>query len=460
MRRPLVLVLVPIVLTLGGCLAVRAPDLSAPSPGPVQTPVVEGEPIDWPARWGDETGAGKGALIDIEDGFDWRPLRYGPNHEGRPKPRDLERVRRLAVGRIGPAGYRFQMEGPGGYVWVPDAERALASGKPPDRSAHRRTDALERNTLVFVSGRRTRASSEQPHIQIERTWMQTLMPRGDTPRGVVVLIPGLYGTPRFLFRGIAECMAEDGWAVLRLLSPPSRFMERHEIPLLPSSAEASARAAADWFDNRFAETAYAVEAGLRDLEDRYPAAAGGPLALVGISGGALATPAVAARLTEVGDGPPDAAVMVAGAEHALEMTARSAYTSWIDAVRFRWPDQREGEVLPPDEFVDAFREPYMKATELDPGRVAWALEDSEVLLVHGRRDTAVPAYLGDRLWLRLGRPERWEAPAGHLELVFRLWMSKDRLVHWLDRTLPRAHDEPAESAGAETRDAPADGEPA
>jgi fermentation-respiration switch protein FrsA (DUF1100 family) len=58
-----------------------------------------------------------------------------------------------------------------------------------------------------------------------------------------------------------------------------------------------------------------------------------------------------------------------------------------------------------------------------------------MLLIHGTRDLAVPAHLGDLLWERLGRPERWSEEAGHEEIFMRLPQQIERLVGWIENAV-------------------------
>ena len=417
---------------LAGCFAVEAAGTGGDSAAAMDGGPLGHELPRWPKRWGDEALGTKGALIELDGPVPaWVGRRYGPNHHGRPAPRDLEQVARLAAGRTTEAGYRFRLEGPGGLVFGPIDEVI--------QTAERETRELaiddDRPLRVFVSGRPVDVVGSGEHLEIERTWMTEHRADG-APRGVVALVPGLYGAPRALFDAFADRLADDGWLVLRILAPSSRFMETHELQLGGDDLDGSVTTAASWFDERFAEVAYAVEAGLDEIERRDPSLRSKPRVLVGMSGGAISAPAVAARMIETGR-PLQAAVLVAGGVDALGIAGTSSYTGWIDAVRFRWSDWEDGDVLPPSELLDEARGGYAEAASLDPGSLLWAFDGVETLVLQATRDEAVPVASGQALWEGLGKPERWTTWSGHLELFLRLWLSADGLVRWIDRASPR-----------------------
>ncbi|MEM7621876.1 MAG: hypothetical protein AAF235_01575 [Planctomycetota bacterium] len=408
----------------------------------------------WPARWGDYATAGtaeageKGVVVALDAApNDLRFSRLGEHHFPLPDEASERAVRALAKGRVTPAGFDFRLEGSGGYVLkaAPEGERA--------------DEPRAGETGVFVSGRADHVRAGRSRIEIERTWMVRRGPRdaadeggaqkqsdagAGLSRGVAVILPGLYGQPRFLFRSVEDVLVDDGWTVVRLLAPPSRFMQLYEIDLgqdMEGDAGAGHDAgalAARWFDERLAEVAYAAEAGVRWAWERERGLSARPLVLVGMSGGALAAPAAAARFSDALGRVPDAAVLVAGGENLFEIAATSAYTEMIDAARWEWPGKNEGDVLPPERWITRPSARYANESTLDPGALPGVLRRSRVLLVHGRGDKAVPAELGEAFWRRLGRPERWAANAGHLGLFVRLWISVDELANWLDRAAPQA----------------------
>lgn len=470
-------------------------------PSPALAAIVDKPaPIAWPPRWGDDRpGLGKGVVLVVPRRADnQQARRYGEHHQGRPTPTDLTDLQRLAQGRTSPAGYRFRMEGPGGLVWVPEERPNARSHStaalpesaqitlypitqaPPPEAAERigvindddggclafveldpkpvATTSKPRPTtvsLAFISGHVRDDAARYPGdradaIEVERTWMD--LHRPPTPaRGVVIILPGLYGEPRGLFNTLSAALVDDGWAVLRLYSPPSRFMETHLLTLDPADPAASAAAAAAWFDQRFAEVAYAVEAGLAKAEQIDATLKNQPWAVLGMSGGAIAAPAVVTRLRDTGRAAPLAVVLAAGGENALQIAAQSEYAPTVDAVRFQWPGKPESADVPPDDILAPVADRFLQAAQLDPANLASRLTDTRVLVLHATRDRAVSAAAGEALWTRLGKPERWVAESGHLELFLRLWFSNGDLVRWLDQAAATADtdaDRTTDTAGA------------
>ena len=77
---------------------------------------------------------------------------------------------------------------------------------------------------------------------------------------------------------------------------------------------------------------------------------------------------------------------------------------------------------------------YLKNAPLDSYHTAAALKGKPVLLIQGTTDLAVPSPLGDLLWERLGKPERWlQDGQGHEVLFMLLPQEFDKMMDWLDR---------------------------
>lgn len=330
---------------------------------------------------------------------------------------------------------RVTGEGQGAYLFLSD----------PREASRREDDARgERTWLKFVSGRpmgyieptgdgASEASSPGRvlRVALQRTWMVLLDPRGDAPpRGLCVLVPGLFGTPAGVVDDLAERLRARGWAVLRLLSQPSRFTEQVTFTVSPTDPEASAILIADELTDRAAECAFAVQAACLWLRERRPALAAGTRVIVGMSGGAMVAPTVVAREPEAYS----AAVLVAGGVNFLGVALDSSYASWVDSLRF----ERAGGGKVQGDLRQRLMSAYLEHATLDSEHTASALAGKPVLIVHASGDRAVPASLGERLWERTGRPERWVFDTGHELLFAMLPMRLGRMVEWIDEhAVPR-----------------------
>lgn len=269
--------------------------------------------------------------------------------------------------------------------------------------------------LLFMSA----TAGERPAIR--RTWFAVFEPQGER-RGVALLMPGLFGTPEPVLKLFATRLRGDGWVVLRMMAQPSSFTDKRVFEL--SSAldrEQIAEFARD-ADERAAECAYAVEGAFKFLEAETPALAGQPRIAVGMSGGAMTLPTVVAREP----GRYSATVMIAGGCDFLALTNETNYTMLVDAVRIRWTPEE-----PTPEQYKAVDEAYLAAVSLDSYHTALAMRGTSMLMIHGEHDAAVPARLGDLLWERLGRPERWSEPAGHEEVFIKLPPRMDKIMEWV-----------------------------
>lgn len=449
--------LAALALWLPGCLTVQPAGLDVPrSAMPSEAPDASG-PADrepggaagdrsalWPARWGDE-GNPKGVVVELPGSHDaWRGVRLGRFHDLRPDDVDRQVLARLAENRVGPGGYRFRMEGPGGYIFVPDPAR-LGAGAPDEHAA------------VFVSGSvdgRTESTPGEPEerVRIQRTWATLYHePSVDAgTRGLVVVAPGLFGVPEPVIGSVVRAFRNAGWSVLRVSSPPSGFTERtpllmYELKRVEGTEkeyelrlEGPAVEFARISDTRIAEYAYAVEGLVRWARKRYPALAVEPAALLAMSAGAMSAPAIVARAPDL-YGP---VALIAGGGDVLTITATSSYTPMVDAVRLDWGFfDDDGTGVPFAESLAEASKHYLEASTLDPFNLTAALRDRPLLMLQGTNDRAVPSEQGDRLWEALGRPERWLTPLDHGALFLGLWMWTPRLVDWLDRVDRGAVDE-------------------
>lgn len=228
-------------------------------------------------------------------------------------------------------------------------------------------------------------------------------------RGIALVMPGLFGTPDTVIDVMVRRLRQDGWFVLRLLAASSRFTETVTIEFdTRKDLSIPAKRLSALLQSRAAEVAYAVQAAFDHVSSVRPDLANLPRVVVGSSAGAITLPTVVAR-------EPDrylAAVLIGGGVDYWLINSRSNYRRTADALRYRW---LRGEPTEVDERrVDAA---YLAASPLDGYHTSKVLRDKPVLMLHGVLDRAVPAALGELLWLRLGKPERIQLQVGH-EMLF------------------------------------------
>ena len=202
-----------------------------------------------------------------------------------------------------------------------------------------------------------------------------------------------------------------------------------EWPADGSGAEL-ARTIATAIDNTLAENAYAAEAALRYLASNRPDVPVRPLVVVGFSAGAIATPAVVARLDAREEGPVDAAVLIGGGANALDIALRS------ELVKRSVPVVRDGKEMPRESRL-VLRDSYLEASRLDPYHTAQLLRGHPVLQAHGRADTWVPASSGELLYERLGRPDQLVMSGGHELLFYFLPDKAEFIADWVDEAAAR-----------------------
>jgi predicted esterase len=314
-------------------------------------------------------------------------------------------------------------EGTGSYVFV--------RGQEDDaRAAAQSVAGVPELALQFTSGREGAGGD----VRMERTWFAVYAPRtgggGNEGRGVVVLVPGLFGTPRSVVDGMVAALTRRGWTVLRMMAHPSRFTERREFTVRSGDAaevERAGRELAEELTDRAAECAYAVHAAVLYLRQHKPELIRGPRVYMGFSAGAMVAPTVIALRPEDWSG----AVLVGGGVDYLRTALESSYTGWVRAVSVRF----EGSAATPAA-RQALEEAYARHARLDSARLAPLLKGMPVLLIDAAGDTAVPSALATRLWELAGRPERWTSPGGHEWLFMFLPSRFERLLEWLEESVP------------------------
>jgi hypothetical protein len=274
----------------------------------------------------------------------------------------------------------------------------------------------------------------------------------DRNRAVITFMPGMFGTPEQIIDPLVRHLRQQGFSVLRMLSQPSRFTEEVVFTIDTANQtqwkEQAVRAAAV-IDNRLAEVAYSVEAGLqhvygldRDVETL-------PHVIMGISGGAISLPPVVARMP----GRWNAAVIMGGSADFWLTLSRSNYNDFIGAVQTKWlPEAANSPEGAPAR--QAFDQEYLAHATLDPYHTIRALKSKPVLMIQGALDRAVPSALADVLWSRLGEPSapssRWKTPLSHETLFLTLPARFAEITSWIDGVLA-----PAPAGGAAEGVAPA-----
>lgn len=232
-------------------------------------------------------------------------------------------------------------------------------------------------------------------------------------------------------RWMTEALLRNGWDVLvsspPIASPDTRTGGRTRIdpggrPVLSGEILAAE------FDVAIGTWAAGLAAILQRLEDDALLPEG-PMILIGLSSGGIATPAIAATLSPIRD-TSAAVLLAAGADPAL-ILARTTLDD--DDLRL----DRSGERVEGDDvarFVDAYRRTSLLE---NPAIIDWFAR-RPILIVEGGFDTAIPREARDRLRRLLPRAAHWWMPTGHYGLFATLLREADEIVAWLDDRLKDA----------------------
>lgn len=285
----------------------------------------------------------------------------------------------------------------------------------------------------YLSGAPVHAAEGEEALQLQRTWFALYEPKGkgkaapSAAKGMVVLLPGMFGTPEPVIDSLVGMLRARGWHVLRMLTHPSRFTEKASYAIVPDGdiAAVAGEIAAE-FTDRAGECAFAVEAVCARIGADRPGVPVDRRVGLGMSGGGMILSTVIAGELDAYK----AAVFVGAGCDFAKVALESNYTDWIDSVRIAW----QGEPERADR--EAFTRAYRDLARLDSYATAPLLEGLPMLMLHGESDQAVPAAAGDLLWERLGRPERWAAPLGH-EALFLVYLPTRAaaMLDWLDENV-------------------------
>ena len=303
-----------------------------------------------------------------------------------------------------------------------------------------RTDAIEGYMLVSSlsdpriqvnSGCTMTAGGEKPSVYRVHLKNQTLVAAFVMPTaqkeavGTMYYLAGSNGlaAQEQKFLNIAR---DDGWNVIAT-TVEMTFSHSQQLELGSDGEKKLALR----IDNHLADRAYAMESLTAYLEDTRPDLQTGPRVLVGLSAGAIALPAVAARI-----GPLDAAVLIAGGENVPDIILTSPlfdeHTELIQSITGNASVEDNHEVVTDQDLRRNFANNASKLCALDSRETAMALNSTPVLMLHAKFDKIVPARTGDALYESLARPERWSYRTGHLGLCAMLPWKARHILQWLD----------------------------
>lgn len=247
-------------------------------------------------------------------------------------------------------------------------------------------------------------------------------PANGTTRGLIVALSSRGGqeqeTP------LREKLLQRGWAVL-VSSPPVQSMAPFEISIdSEDEIEPVAAAIGNELDQRVADAAYATEGALEFLAQAYPEIPQSSVHILAYSLGATVAPTVAARL---GDRV-RSIVLVGGGAHFAQI-ALDGYTK--QPLKVHW-----GEALDAPGKTSSAKVQLLAAvlaqSKLDPYWTAPHSQRTPVLMLRARSDRIVPEPQGELLYERLGRPDCYSFPFGHVWLFWRLPSYADVISDWID----------------------------
>ena len=274
---------------------------------------------------------------------------------------------------------------------------------------------------------------------IVRVWP---LPPGVPLRGYAVTLRPIAG--RVYTLTTLKRLRDDGWQIIESgLNLGRDFALRQQAPATPpppltpltpltpptpatraTPAAIGARLATE-VDQSFAELAFALEAVVGRLDAERADQARPPILIVGFSGGALAAPAIAARL----EPRVAAAVLVGGGADISRILQTSSLVSSGLSLQPGAPSLNPAD-------AEALGSAYLQSTALDPVKTAPRLAGLPVLMLHAADDRIVPAPTGERLYTLLGRPERWTLDTGHELLFWRLSAYANDIAGWVRTAVP------------------------
>lgn len=245
--------------------------------------------------------------------------------------------------------------------------------------------------------------------------------------GVVLHMPGLAATQ--YDSSVRDEMLERGWLVIQAQAWSSFNSNVRLAIKAGGQVESAAEIVAESVDEILSRLSAEWEAVLADTLARRPELEGKPIALMGYSAGAISGVTVASRLRDQ----IDAAVFVGGGTNIAAISNDSSFASMIELYMLS-PDVGgrvtigEADAL----LLKQVAMRYAEISRLDPKRTARSIAHLPLLVIHGERDTWVPAETGEDLWARLERPERWTLPFDHDYLFWRLPSLSGKIADWVE----------------------------
>lgn len=213
-----------------------------------------------------------------------------------------------------------------------------------------------------------------------------------------------------------------------LLREMSRLRKGRFTCDTPADAEQLGIELARAIDANLADHANAVTAVLDYVRTHRPDITPRPLVIVGFSAGALATPAIAARLI-ADNNAPDAIVLIGGGADLLEVSRNTGMKGTAIPIKSN-TTPKDGEL--PDSLWTPLHNSYIRHTNLDPLKTAPLLTNIPILQIHATYDAIVPASTGRLLHNLLGQPDRIDYFLGHEPMFYHLGRVQDWIADWLD----------------------------
>lgn len=276
-------------------------------------------------------------------------------------------------------------------------------------------------------------------------------------RGIILYQWGLSGYR--WERALVEELLKEGWAVLspnglawrwpgavvitpeapaaskihtdRGVRPEALPLNKDELTRILSAA--GSLAAAD-LDDAIGQYALATDAALEFVRRNYPQIPTTPLVVVGASFGGLMSPTLIRRLDENPATQVDAAVFIGAGANLLHVMGKD----WADSYYSRTRTGRGDTLHLSPTKRDELYQSYLRASTLDPYHSIAAIRGRPMLMLHAAHDQMVPAKLGDLLWERAGRPERWVGPFGHIQMFITFSWHAEDLAKWInDNSKPK-----------------------
>ena len=240
---------------------------------------------------------------------------------------------------------------------------------------------------------------------------------GESPRGLAFILCGLGGL-QHSSKMMGKSLLEDGWAIVYVYTVMNTPDFKSKIEL--SDEKQYATSAIELFKTKFCQVIAATKALRIRMENQLPSLTSLPVVLVGISAGALNTPAVYHEMKE----DVDAVILIAGGANIFDIMQEGAFTKWNFT-------RNDGNNFTNDE-LRIIEIDYLNEPSRDPYHLAPTLPHDKTLIVHAKYDAVVPATSGNLLYERAGYPERWVYSGGHLGLLMSFDKHSDEIADWLN----------------------------